>query len=125
MDEESTGALGQRAEQYAFRYLIRRGLIPVARNFRTRRGEIDLIMREARCIICVEVRYRASGSFVNARLSVDRHKQAKLGKTAAVFLARNPVFRNYCFRFDVLGINRDASGQLSVDWLQDAFRPNT
>lgn len=104
------------------RYLCRQGLTPVARNFRTRRGEIDLIMLDGDCLTFVEVRKRGPRSLVSARLTVDARKQRKLVHTASMFLARHPVFRRRTCRFDVIGVDRDAEGNETVDWVRDAFR---
>lgn len=123
MGGTATGPVGREAEERVFRYLCRRGLRPVTRNFRTRRGEIDLVMLDGDCLAFIEVRKRGPGSFVNARLTVDARKQRKLAHTASLFLARYPVFRRQTCRFDVVGVDRDADGNEVVDWVRDAFRP--
>ncbi len=123
MARPATGPLGRSAEERASRYLCEHGLRPVARNFRTRGGEIDLVMVDGDCLAFIEVRARGMGSFVNACLTVDGRKQAKLIRTAGLFLARYPVFRNYPCRFDVVGVRHDADGNMAIDWLRDAFRP--
>ena len=115
--------LGRRAEEYAFRHLIRHGLTPVTRNFRTRLGEIDLVMLDGDCLAFVEVRYRSARAFVDASLTVDARKQRKLGAAAELFLARNAVFRHHPCRFDVVGVDRGDDGGVSLDWVRDAFRP--
>lgn len=107
----------------AFRFLRERGLRPVTRNFRTRRGEIDLVMLDGSCLTFIEVRYRNDSSFVGAAQTVDARKQKKLAAAAAMFLSANSQFRAHVCRFDVIGVNSDQQGALSVDWLQDAFRP--
>jgi putative endonuclease len=123
MARTTTGSLGRSAEERAFRFLCRQGLTPVARNFRTRGGEIDLVMIDGPCLAFIEVRARGKGSFVDACLTVDGRKQAKLIRTAGLFLARHPVFRHHPCRFDVVGVCHDADGNTAVDWMRDAFRP--
>jgi putative endonuclease len=118
-----TRVVGADAENIAFRYLKRQGLIPVRRNFQCRLGELDLIMQDERCLVIVEVRFRGSNSFVAAGLTVDRRKQQKIIRTTAIFLAWNERFANSPIRFDVLGINADAHGDTSIEWIKDAFRP--
>ena len=115
--------LGFDAERYVFRYLKSQGLRPVARNFRTRRGEIDLVMRDGDCLAFIEVRYRTASSYVGASLTVDARKQQKLASAAAMFLSIHDRFRHSTCRFDVVGVDRDANDQLTVDWRRDAFRP--
>jgi len=92
-------------------------------NFRTRLGEIDLIMRDGYCLVFVEVRYRANNDFSRAGLTVDIHKQRKLIRTAAVFLASCEQFANSICRFDVVAIDADKQGNTSIEWIQDAFTP--
>lgn len=122
MGRESTGTLGDRAEQLAFRFLTDRGLRPVGRNYRTRGGEIDLIMLDGHCLVYVEVRSRRSSSFTEPGLTVDHRKQAKIIRTAALFAARNPAYANHVMRFDVVAI--EGKNRPSVKWIKDAFRPN-
>lgn len=115
--------LGSDAEQRAYRFLRRRGLRPVARNYRTRRGEIDLIMLDDGCLAFIEVRYRDFNSPVDALLTVDARKQKKLAQTASMFLSTHRSFHAHACRFDVVGVDRDRHGAVSIEWLRDAFRP--
>jgi putative endonuclease len=117
----STGTVGRQAEQLAFDYLLDRNLLPVARNFHCRGGEIDLIMLDGDCLTYVEVRYRASTSFAPASHTVDRHKQRKIIRTAAMFIARNHRFSTYTMRFDVVAV--EGVENPTVEWTKDAFRP--
>ena len=123
MVRDSTRRVGVNAEQLAFRYLRHNGLRPVRRNFRCRRGEIDLIMLDAECLVFVEVRYRSEASFVKAALTVDSRKQRKLTQAASMFLSKTRMFDNWVCRFDVVGVDRDSGGKISIDWMRDAFRP--
>ena len=119
MGRIATGALGARAETYACRFLTERGLVPVARNFRCRGGEIDLVMLHGDCLTFIEVRYRRSARFAAPAPTVDDRKQRKILRTAAMFLALHRRYANHTMRFDVVAI----SGDRDVDWIQDAFRP--
>jgi putative endonuclease len=118
----TTTAVGHRAEQLAFDYLISRGLQPVDRNFHCRGGEIDLIMLDQSCLTFVEVRFRSSNAFALASHTVDNHKQRKIVRTAAMYVARNNRFATHTMRFDVVAIQ--GNDDTTVHWLQDAFRPN-
>lgn len=115
--------VGDDAEQLAFTYLRRHGLQPVARNFRCRHGEIDLIMQDVDCLVFVEVRYRSSRSLSGAAMTVDARKQRKLARAAAIYLAKRRDHATRPARFDVVGIDRDDAGNTSIEWLQDAFWP--
>jgi putative endonuclease len=116
-------ALGDDAENLAFRYLKQHGLTPVQRNFACRLGELDLIMRDDSCLVVVEVRFRSHRSFVPAELTVDGRKQSKIVRTAAMFLAWNERFASMPLRFDVVAIDADAHGETTIKWIRDAFRP--
>jgi len=118
-----TRVVGADAENVAYRYLKQHGLTPVRRNFQCRLGELDLIMRDGRCLVVVEVRFRGSRSFVTAGLTIDNRKQQKIIRTTAMFLAWNERFANNPIRFDVVGINTDADGDTTIEWIRDAFRP--
>lgn len=122
MGRRPTGTLGAQAEQLAFRYLTERGLRPVARNFRTRGGEIDLILLDGECLTFVEVRCRRSARFTDPGLTVDHHKQRKLIRTAALFAARHRAYAQHVMRFDIVAIEGDESP--TIAWIRDAFRPN-
>ncbi|HNP36569.1 MAG TPA: YraN family protein [Woeseiaceae bacterium] len=123
MERGPTRTVGAVAEQFAFQYLLKRGLQPIARNFRTRRGEIDLIMRDKTCLAFIEVRYRRNSSFVAALYTVNERKQHKLATAAAQFLARHPALQHERCRFDVVGVDCDSREAVSVRWLKNAFRP--
>lgn len=112
--------LGRRAEEAACRYLTARGLTLLERNFRHRRGEIDLIMREKTCIVFVEVRFRSDPRFGSALESVDRRKQEKLVATALYYLQTHAQAAKQSARFDVISIEPGAQ-HTSIEWIKDAF----
>lgn len=92
-------------------------------NFQSRLGELDLVLTDGDGLIIAEVRRRGADSLVPAAHTVDRHKQIKIIRTTALFLARRPEFAEYSVRFDVLGIDVDRDGGETIEWIQDAFRP--
>lgn len=92
----------------------------MARNFRRRGGEIDIVMLDGDTLVFVEVRYRRSAAFAQPGLTVDAHKQRKLVRTAALFAASRRRLANRVMRFDVVAI--EAGEQ--VTWIRDAFRPD-
>lgn len=122
MGQRSTGVVGSGAEQQALAYLNAQGLRLVAKNFRYRGGEIDLIMLDRACLTFVEVRYRASTTFTRASHTVDIHKQRKIVRTAATFIARNRRFAEHTMRFDVVAV--EGADNPTFHWIDDAFRPN-
>lgn len=79
---------GARAEGIAAKFLEARGLSIVDRNFRTRRGEIDLIARDGEMLVFVEVRLRRSQSFGGAGASITAAKCSRLTAAARAYLGR-------------------------------------
>src|SRR5947207_15718094 len=69
---------GAHAELLAAEFLVARGLAMVARNFRTRFGEIDVIARESETLVFVEVRKRRSDAYGRAATSITAAKRARL-----------------------------------------------
>jgi putative endonuclease len=93
------------------------GLIPVAKNYRSRFGEIDLIMHDGSVLVFIEVRLRSSMDYGGAAWSIDRHKQRRLISTAQYYLAQ--LHRLPACRFDVVLLN-DAPDH-GVEWIKNAF----
>lgn len=96
----------------------------LARNFRCRLGEVDLVASHDGQLVFIEVRYRGPGSYSGAGPTVDLHKQRKLIRTAALFAARHPHYAMSVMRFDVVAIDANERGDASVEWIRDAFRPH-
>jgi putative endonuclease len=109
---------GAAAEELAARYLGAHGLKLIERNYRCRFGEIDLIMRDARTLVFVEVRMRASDAFGGAAASITPAKQAKLIQAARHYLAQSGT--SEACRFDAV-LLRDARDVHGIEWIKDAF----
>ncbi|MBN6044703.1 YraN family protein [Citrobacter sp. ku-bf4] len=108
---------GDAWETTARRWLERKGLYFIAANVRERGGEIDLIMRDGKTTVFIEVRYRRSSAFGGAAASVTRNKQRKLLQAARLWLARhNGSFDTVDCRFDVLAFTGN-----DVEWFRNAF----
>jgi putative endonuclease len=110
---------GQRAEDAVLGFLERQGLRLLARNYRCRQGEIDLVMRDGAVLAFVEVRYRADERFGGALASVNSGKRKRIIAAARHYLASQRV--DSLVRFDVAGVS-PSSGKLDVQWIKDAFR---
>jgi putative endonuclease len=107
-------ASGGAAEEAAARYLARRGVEILARNYRTRLGEIDLVAREGAMLLFVEVRLRRDARFGGAAASIDGRKRMRIERAARQYLAR--LGREPACRFDVVTLDGD-----NVEWLRGAF----
>ncbi len=99
-------SLGAWGEELALRFLSRRGYTLVERNYRTRYGELDLIVRQGSTLVFVEVKLRRGTGFGDPVEAVTPHKQAKIRSLAQRYLLdREPAFDT--LRFDVVGILMD------------------
>jgi putative endonuclease len=115
-------ALGRAAERAAREFLAAQGLSCVAANFRTRAGELDLVMREGPLLVVVEVRCRrCAARYGGAAASVDRRKQRRLIAATGLFLLAHRRLAALRIRFDVVAVTPGA-GTLLCEWLRDAFR---
>jgi len=108
---------GALAEQKAAQYLQEQGLKLIEQNYRSRFGEIDLIMQDGDTLVFVEVRQRRNADFGDAASSIDLHKQQRIILTSQHYLS-GMAHMPAC-RFDALlfGGNPDESAQ----WLKNAF----
>lgn len=107
---------GAEAEDSAARHLQQHGLHLLARNYRCRAGEIDLVMQDGATLVFVEVRLRRNPAFGGAAASIDTRKQAKLIRAAQHYLATlSPV--PPC-RFDAVLLGADTT---AIEWLKNAF----
>lgn len=110
---DTTTARGREAEDKAARHLERAGLRIVARNFRVRGGEIDLICRDSRTLVFVEVRQRSRSDFGGAAASITPSKQRRIVLAARHYLAGQP---DCDCRFDCVLLDGER-----LEWLKDAF----
>lgn len=113
-------AAGDRFEQRACTELQREGLTLLARNYTTRHGELDLVMRDGDTVVFVEVRYRKNASHGDAATSITASKQAKLILAAQHWLAAHPKHARQPCRFDVVSYDGPAEA-IRSEWLRGAF----
>lgn len=104
-------ALGRRGEDRAVAELEGRGFVILARRYRTRHGEIDIVARDGETIVFVEVKAKETGEFGTAAEAVTRRKQRRVISMAVDYLSRNHLTRKPC-RFDVVAI--DGIGEHAV-----------
>jgi len=111
---------GKHAEDLACDYLHQHGLRVLERNYHTRFGEIDLVMRDHDTTVFVEVRYRRDTNIVDPLSSIDWRKQAKLTRTAHYYLQQHKQHALAPARFDVVAIT-DHGTQNHIQWVKNAF----
>lgn len=96
---------GGRYEALAAAFLENKGFRILERNFRWRRGEIDLIAAEKEILVFVEVKFRSSSARGLPEEAVTEQKQQRIFRTAEVYLCRHPEWRQKECRFDVIAVD--------------------
>jgi putative endonuclease len=107
---------GARAEELCAELLRKAGLRVLARNWRCRHGEIDLVAEEGATLVFAEVRLRHDARFGGAAESITAAKRSRLLAAARLYLSRRP--ETDC-RFDVLLLDGLEAGR--VQWIRNAF----
>jgi putative endonuclease len=105
---------GAAAESLAARFLADQGLAIVRRNYRCRAGEIDIVARDGRTLVFVEVRLRRSGAFGGAAESITAAKRRRLRLAAEHYLAR--LAAEPPCRFDAILLDGLAAER--IEWLR-------
>lgn len=113
----ATYETGVRGEEAAETYLAGKGLTPLARRYREKCGEIDLIMADGDCVVFVEVKTRFSAAAGLGAMAVTPQKQRRIARCATVYLMKQK-WLNKSIRFDVVEVNRDG-----IIHIPNAFQP--
>lgn len=114
--------VGAWGEALAAEFLRKKHYKIIATGYRSRFGEIDLIVSDRSYLVFVEVKLRKSAAFANAFEYVDQRKQARLRTTAEIYLSQNPT--DLQPRFDVIEIYADngtATEKPEIHHIKDAF----
>jgi putative endonuclease len=111
---------GRLGERIACRYLLGLGFDILARRFRGRRGELDLVAFEGETLVFIEVKTRASRAFGDPWEFVDWQKQQSLSCVAGEFIARYDLGQ-YSYRFDIVSVIVPAGGKEEVVLYRNAF----
>jgi putative endonuclease len=112
--------IGKSGEDYACRELERRGYEILARRFRTRLGEIDIVAREDDTLVFVEVKARRSTRFGAPCEAVHWRKQQTIARIAAEYVLRHGIGNARC-RFDIVSILFGDGLRPRVEILRGAF----
>jgi putative endonuclease len=110
--------LGIAAELRAVGVLEQAGFTVLARNYRCRAGELDIVARRARVLVIAEVRLRSSAAFGGAGASITSAKRERIVRAARYLLRCQPALAALDVRFDVLLLNA-ADGP--IEWIEAAF----
>jgi len=117
---------GARAEELVARRLAAAGWEIVERNARSRHGELDIVARERRALVFVEVKAGRQGSVFGPErpvLAVDRRKQQQVRRLASAWMAAHRDLPPYAeIRFDAVGVTFDRAGRLvDIEHIRAAF----
>ena len=115
---QTSGSAGRKAEDLAARFLEKKKLRIIARNYRCRGGEIDIVCRDGKALVFVEVRLRRNAAFGGAAASVTTTKQRRIILAARHFLMTNALTDDDC-RFDCILLSGTSGSD--IEWLRDAF----
>ena len=113
-------SIGRKGEDLACVFFKKKGYHIIARNFRSRFGEIDLILKKDRAFRFVEVKYRRTEEYGLPQESVQQKKQDRIRKTAVLWLKLRQLSMEAEIHFDVLAITKQ-SGKISYNYIEDAF----
>ncbi|HZR21295.1 MAG TPA: YraN family protein [Verrucomicrobiae bacterium] len=111
------GELGERA---ARKYLKKRGMKFLTANFRTSRGEIDLVFRDRDCLVFIEVKTRSSEEWTRPAAAVDAARRRRLTRCGLDYLhlLKNPQVK---VRFDIVEVLLEKSAVREVRHLPNSF----
>jgi putative endonuclease len=115
------GTLGEEA---AREFLNKKGLRFLAANFRSKRGEIDLIFRDEKCLVFVEVKTRSPGAWTRPARAVNARKRLALSRAATDYL-RLLNFPQVPYRFDVVEVLLKGETVAEVRHIEKCFTSAT
>ena len=108
--------VGTKYEDMAAAYLSENGVKIIARNFRSRQGEIDIVGHDGEYYIFFEVKYRKDGAAGDPAEAVNIHKQYKISRVADYFRVYRKLKDSDSIRFDVISVLGD-----DIKWYKNAF----
>jgi len=111
---------GQLGERAAKKHLKKQGLKFLTGNFRTERGELDLVFRDCDCLVFVEVKTRSSEDWVRPSKAVNKQRRERLTRAGLDYLRllKNPKVK---VRFDIVEVLLDAGSVREVRHLSNSF----
>ena len=115
-DQKNRRKIGAEYEAMAAAYLKKNGLDILEQNFRCRQGEIDLVARDGKYLVFVEVKFREREGQGDAIEAVGKRKQEKIVRVALFYLVRRGFTLDTPCRFDVIGIDGT-----KIHWIRHAF----
>ena len=118
--KQTTCNKGRETEDACCAYLQKHGLKLIEKNFHCRHGEIDLIMKDNKTIVFIEVRYRKNNDYGGATESLTASKQKKVTSSAQAYIQNHSISEDV--RIDFVAMTLDTSQQnYTFDWIKNAF----
>jgi len=102
-----SAAVGKKGEEQAALVLTSAGMKIIAKNYRSKFGEIDIIAVDGETIVFIEVKAWSTYNLDNLQYSINSRKQSKIIKTAKFFLFENRKYSNMTIRFDVVFVQNN------------------
>jgi putative endonuclease len=112
---------GRLWESRAAAFLEQQGLKLLARGYRCRLGELDLVMRDGPLIVVVEVRARSAAAYCSAAESIGPHKRRRIIQATRHLLMRHAAWQAAPIRFDVVAFDAIDDVEPRLRWIQNAF----
>ncbi len=112
---------GKQGERAAAEYLSNSGIKILEKNFRCPLGEIDLIARDGKSIVFVEVRARQADGICSPEESIAMYKRRRLARAATWYLKQHGLLGSYA-RFDVVAVRWNGE-EPEINWIVNAFEP--
>ncbi len=112
--------LGRKGEKISVDYLKKKGYNIILCNYRCKIGEIDIIARDGKTLVFVEVKTRSSFTFGPPVTSITPRKQRQISRTAEHYLTKKKLFNSEA-RFDVVSVVIPATRAVSIDHIKHAF----
>jgi putative endonuclease len=109
---------GKTGEDRAAAELEAAGLCIIARNFRSRNGEVDIIARDGETLVFVEVKAWSSFGIEELQYSISLQKQRRIIETAKYFLSVHREYNDMAIRFDVVFVGREGIRHLASAFME-------
>ena len=119
MESSNNKKTGNNGEERAAKFLAHAGYRVLERNYRSRYGEVDIIVCKYDTVVFVEVKTWPNGDFFSLAQSVGKQKQKRIIKTAKCFLAEHRQYNEYYVRFDLIAL--DMPGHDEIYHIENAF----
>lgn len=119
---ESSHQKGRLGEQCGVEFLRRCGFRIVERNFRTRRGEIDIVATDGPTLVFVEVKHWKAIDIEDLEISISKRKQRRIIEASRIYLMRVGLTDRVSVRYDLLFVKGDS---MEVHHVRDAFTEST